>query len=93
VRKKFLRENPACSVCGAKTGKLEVHHILPFHLHPENELNPKNFIVLCENNNDGANCHLLFGHLGSFRSYNPNVKKDAAIWNKKIKNRPKPLGN
>jgi 5-methylcytosine-specific restriction protein A len=88
ARKDFLAKNPNCAVCGASKGKLEVHHIKPFHLHPELELDPTNFITLCENKNDGVNCHLLFGHLGSFKSLNENVVSDAALWNKKIKSRP-----
>jgi hypothetical protein len=28
------------------------------------------------------------GHLGSFKSFNPTVADDAAIWFTKIKNRP-----
>ena len=87
TRKKFLEENPCCAVCGRDTGKREVHHIKPFHLHPELELDPTNFITLCENKKDGVNCHLLFGHLGSYRSCNEDVIKDAAEWNLKIKNR------
>ena len=88
VRKKFLAENPACAVCGSTKGKCEVHHIHPFHLHPQLELDPTNFITLCENKNDGINCHLAFGHLGNFKSYNINVLEDAKTWNKKIKERP-----
>ena len=87
ARKAFLKLNPACAMCGGKK-KLEVHHIRPFHLHPELELDQTNFIVLCENKADGANCHLLFGHLGSFKSFNVNVKEDAASWAAKIRARP-----
>lgn len=88
VRRKFLAENPACAVCGSITGKREVHHIHPFHLHPQLELDPTNFITLCENKKDGINCHLSVGHLGSFKSFNKDVIEDAKNWNLKIKNRP-----
>ena len=88
TRKKFLLENPCCAVCGRDNGKREVHHIKPFHLHPELELDPNNLITLCENKKNGVNCHLLFGHLGCYRSFNENVKKDAEEWIKKIKERP-----
>lgn len=88
VRKKFLLENPACAVCGATTGKREVHHIKSFHTHPELELVVSNFITLCENKKDGVNCHLLFGHLGNFKSVNEAVIEDTKTWNKKIKERP-----
>ena len=87
ARANHLRQEPCCALCGG-TEKLEVHHIRPFHLHPELELDPNNFITLCEANKDGFDCHLGFGHLGSFKSWNENVVKDAAEWNSKIKTRP-----
>jgi 5-methylcytosine-specific restriction protein A len=89
AKKLHLKDNPACVVCGATTGKIEVHHIKPFHLFPADELDPDNLITLCENLKNGVSCHLLFGHCGSFLSYNPNVVKDAKAWKKKIANRPK----
>lgn len=88
VRKKFLAENPTCAVCGATKGKREIHHVHPFHLKPELELDPTNFITLCENKKDGVNCHLFLGHLGNFMSVNETVREDAATWAKKIKERP-----
>lgn len=88
VRKHFITAFPLCAVCGGKK-KLEVHHIMPFHLKPELELEPTNLITLCENDKDGVNCHLLFGHLGNFKSFNQTVKIDAQIWAEKISKRPK----
>ncbi|MGA7781162.1 MAG: HNH endonuclease signature motif containing protein [Paraburkholderia sp.] len=87
VRKQHLALHPTCEVCGG-TQKLEVHHRRPFHLHPNLELDPKNLVTLCEANKDGVNCHLLFGHLGNFRSFNVDVLIDAALWLTKIKGRP-----
>lgn len=87
VRKQHLAAHPYCAVCGGSV-KLEVHHIRPFHLHPSLELDPTNFITLCEANKGGVNCHLLFGHLGNFKSFNTGVLDDAAAWLHKIKNRP-----
>jgi hypothetical protein len=87
VRKEHLEKNPTCAVCGGKE-HLEVHHIRPFHLHPDLELNPDNFITLCESKKNGVNCHLLFGHLGSFKSFNADVNKDSTEWIQKILNRP-----
>lgn len=49
------------------------------------ELEETNLITLCENG--GTNCH--FGHLGSFKSYNPHIEDDVKIWNEKMKNKPK----
>jgi 5-methylcytosine-specific restriction protein A len=91
ARKAYLATHGTCSVCSG-TKKLEVHHKHPFHVHPELELDPSNFITLCENDKDGVNCHLLTGHLGNFKSVNLNVEADAAIWNKKISTRPADAG-
>jgi len=87
VRKQHLALHPTCEVCGG-TQKLEVHHKRPFHLHPNLELEPTNLVTLCEANKDGVNCHLLFGHLGNFRSFNVDVLIDAALWLHKITTRP-----
>ena len=87
VRKHHLEMHPTCALCGG-TAKLEVHHIRPFHLHPDLELDPSNLVTLCEANKDGVNCHLLFGHLGNFKSFNVDVLEDAKQWLKKIANRP-----
>lgn len=78
---------PACARCGGKA-KLNVHHIKPYHLYPELELEPSNLITLCESNNGGVNCHLAFGHLGDFKSYNVNVAQDSAAWFVKLLNKP-----
>ena len=67
---------------------LEVHHIKPFHLNPALELDPINLATLCESKKDGVNCHLWFGHLGNFKSFNVDVIADALFWFNKLKNRP-----
>lgn len=87
-RKAHLDLFPNCAVCG-RHENLEVHHIRPFHLHPELELEPSNLITLCENKKDGVNCHLLFGHLGNYRSFNASVREDARLWREKLSARPK----
>jgi 5-methylcytosine-specific restriction protein A len=84
VRKHHLALHPKCAVC-EDTAKLEVHHIKPFHLYPELELEPNNLITLCESKSYGIICHLLIGHNGNYRSINPNVLEDVDIWNKKLK--------
>lgn len=85
VREAHLKIQPYCKCCGGKN-KLQVHHLKPFHLHPELELNPKNLITLCEDS--VHNCHILFGHLRNFKSFNVNCPKDVKIWSDKVKNRP-----
>lgn len=87
ARKQHLLSHPTCAVCGGDE-KLEVHHIKPFHLNPALELDPTNFVTLCEVKKWGVNCHLLFGHLGNFKSFNVNVLKDAAAWLVKLSTRP-----
>lgn len=87
IRAAHLKLFPKCSICSG-TKKIEVHHIKPFHLHPELELDPNNLISLCEAKKNGVNCHLLFGHLGNFESLNTGITQDALIWNIKITHRP-----
>lgn len=87
VRARHLALFSHCAVCGG-TKALEVHHKRPFHLHPELELDPDNLITLCENKADGVNCHLFVGHLGSFKSFNPDVDADAKNWALKLAHRP-----
>lgn len=83
VRAKHLKEHPACAVCGNKK-KVEVHHVKPFHLAPELELEKTNLITLCELKKKGINCHLLIGHLGNYSRENTTCREDAETWNKKL---------
>lgn len=85
VRAEHLKQHPACALCGGKN-KLEVHHIVPFHVNPDRELDPNNLITLCESKKGGINCHLAVGHLGSYHRYNPDVAVDAEAWGKKFRN-------
>jgi 5-methylcytosine-specific restriction protein A len=83
VRKNHLKTNPTCAVCNGSE-KVEVHHIKPFHEHPELELDATNLITLCESKSYGIVCHLAVGHLGHYRKTNEDVIKDANFWNKKL---------
>ena len=87
ARKAHLELYPACAVCGGSVD-IQVHHIRPFHLHPELELDPGNLVTLCESKKAGVNCHLWFGHLGNFKSYNTTVIMNATQWLRKFKSRP-----
>jgi 5-methylcytosine-specific restriction endonuclease McrA len=82
VRKNHIKNNPCCIACGRDT-KLEVHHKIPVHISPELELDPSNLVTLCS-----TPCHLLFGHLMNFKSYNKMVIEDCAVYLNKVKNRP-----
>lgn len=92
VRKAFLEKNNFCNCCGGRN-KLEVHHIKPFHLYPELELEESNLITLCEDGSDGLVCHLAIGHLGSYKSYNLKVREDSEYLNNKLLNRPSLKGD
>lgn len=74
VRDEAIAAHGSCAACGSSR-RLQVHHVMPFHLHPELELDPANLIVLCMDENE---CHLRIGHGGSFRCYNPDVVSASA---------------
>lgn len=92
VRREHLEKHPACAVCGGKTA-VEVHHIEPFHLKPELELDPNNLITLCESKKNGVTCHLWFGHLGNYKCVNGEVGFDTRRWNEKLKKRKAVIKN
>lgn len=82
VRKEHLINNPNCAACG-RNKKLEVHHIIPVHISPDKELNLDNLITLCD-----TPCHIVFGHLMNYKSWNENVTNDCKIFYNKVKNKP-----
>lgn len=86
VRKNHLAAFPTCACCGRnETGHMNVHHVKPYHLFPDLELEEINLITLCEH--PALNCHLLFGHLLDWSAWNPDVRKDTAAWLAKITDR------
>lgn len=84
TRSEFLEKNPTCAVCGGSK-KLNVHHILPFHLRPELELEESNLITLCERKKYGIHCHLLVGHLGNYRNINLHLFEDVELLSGRLK--------
>ena len=82
LEKNFLKQHPACAACGS-SNRLNVHHIKPFHLHPELELEPTNLITLCMDKTN--ECHIRLGHGGDFKAYNPYVEEDVAEVKNNIK--------
>ncbi len=96
VRKRHLEREPACAVCGYKGPGLQVHHVLSFSWPggADKELDDGqdgtgtdgNLITLC--GPEHHDCHLIWGHLLDFKSSNSDVRKDAAWFREKIKNRP-----
>ena len=83
LRKEHLKKEPCCQWCGG-TYKLQVHHIRPFHLHPELELDPDNLITLCQV--PETDHHLDIGHNGNFvTGYNLNVRRDCDKHEKELR--------
>ncbi len=76
VRGEWLKAHPTCSCCGTAK-QVEVHHCKPFHLHPELELDPTNFVSLCDGSNS---CHRTWGHFYNWKHINPTVREDIATW-------------
>lgn len=85
VRNDYAKKNPFCAVCGKK--KIQIHHEVPFSVNPELELRKSNLISLCMGFRTNK-CHILFGHLTNWKSYNKNVREDAILWRTKIQQRP-----
>ena len=81
LRKRFIRQNPRCEACGAGND-LEAHHIFPYHLFPELELEEGNLITLC------GTCHFVFGHLKDWGSYDPHVRMTAKWYRGRVDERP-----
>jgi 5-methylcytosine-specific restriction endonuclease McrA len=73
VRNDIINVCGFCAACHASKN-LEVHHIIPFNLRPDLELNYDNLMVLCKH------CHLTFGHYNDYRFYNANVKNDSVMF-------------
>jgi hypothetical protein len=69
IRDEHLRKYPECGACGGKK-HLQVHHVEPYHLHPELELALTNLATLCMGR---LECHLTLGHGDDFRAFNPLV--------------------
>ena len=78
VRDTFLT-GKRCLVCGGRKS-LIAHHEVPFHIAPDMDLAPENLMALCERGKYGVNCHLLIGHIGSWRRINVTARADAAYW-------------
>jgi 5-methylcytosine-specific restriction endonuclease McrA len=81
VRKEHLAAHPSCAACGSDKS-VQVHHKKPFHREPCLELDAENLITLC------PVCHLYFGHLLRWTSWNADVSKDSAWFLGKIEGRP-----
>lgn len=72
VRNRHVAEHPLCMACGA-SDDIEVHHIVPFHEHPELELEPDNLMTFC------GDCHFKIGHRGRWSRVVPTAPYDAIV--------------
>jgi hypothetical protein len=82
VRNDFIKNNPLCAACGTKKN-LEVHHVKPYNVYPELELDKNNLVTLCRDH------HFTFGHFCDWHSWNENVITDVVIYNSKRLLRPR----
>jgi hypothetical protein len=78
ARNRYISVHPTCEACGSSVD-LNVHHVKPFHVNPELELDPRNMITLCRTH------HLEIGHAcgnppgrRNWSCANPDVRKEAA---------------
>lgn len=68
VRKRHLKYEPRCAVCGT-IKNLDVHHIIPMHIDPSRRYDPDNLITLCRKH------HYEWGHLNNWRRWNPLIRQ------------------
>lgn len=80
MRKSFLA-GKSCAACG-RLGELEAHHITPYHIAPERELDAGNLLALCRD------CHFYIGHLRDWSSYNRFAVEDAALLLERFRTKP-----
>lgn len=79
--KDLIEKQPYCSFCGeeAPSTQLVGHHIVPFHLNKDLELDPNNILIVGETCTTGHH-HLLLCHFGNFRKWNPDARKLSEIF-------------
>jgi len=76
LRNKHIEKNPLCAICGYKSSKNDVHHIIPRHVDESKVLDSDNLITLCRK----YDCHLRFGHFGNYTKYwNPDIRSFSKI--------------
>jgi hypothetical protein len=75
VQKEHLKKEPVCQWCGSDKN-LNVHHIQPFHVKPELELDPNNLITL------SRDCHFSIGHFCNWKLSDPKIKTICELYRK-----------
>lgn len=77
VRLEHLQIEAVCAWCGqSDVKKLEVHHIKPFHVYPNLELEQSNLITFCRF------CHFVVGHNCNWEKENVNCRKECEFHRK-----------
>jgi hypothetical protein len=76
VRKSFAQKHQRCLICGIEKKSLQIHHVVPFSINPDLELEKNNLIPLCTSKYWGYNDHLVVGHAQNFKLENPWVLLD-----------------
>ena len=83
--KEYLKIHNVSEISGSKgtfLNPLVIHHIIPVHKDKSKEMDSSNWAVVTKWE------HFVICHLGSWRSYNSDLRKDIIIWRDKYKNRP-----
>lgn len=84
VSREFKAKHPHCAACDPqkKIDVVQAHHIFPFHYcvalgRPDLELDERNLITLCWEEDGDYNHHLILGHLDDFHSSNLEIMVSA----------------
>lgn len=68
VRDRFIRANPRCAACG-RSQELEAHHVVPYQIRPELELDESNLVSFCRA------CHFAVGHGYDWTAWRPDCRR------------------
>ena len=68
LAKDHLKRFPECAACGRRSD-LQVHHVKPFHLFPDLELDPFNLLTGC------PPCHFVLYHVNDWAAWVPDVRE------------------
>lgn len=67
ARNLYISAHYECAMCGIRK-KLEVHHVVPYHVSEKLRYDQSNLITLCRE------CHFRFGHGRNWHKSNPDVR-------------------
>jgi 5-methylcytosine-specific restriction endonuclease McrA len=72
VLNNFVSKHSKCAMCNHDK-KLQVHHIIPWHISEALRYNEANLITLCQP------CHFRFGHRLNWKDYNPEIVETTEV--------------